>query len=90
MQIEDSDGEQEEDPTMERDVIANQLFDGDDVSMLAMKIQFVLTMCVIRLIQFVFFFFQNANLFNFCKSGKSSFLNFHFLHASKKQKLINK
>lgn len=38
MQIEDSDGEQEEDPTMERDVIANQLFDGDDVSMLAMKI----------------------------------------------------
>lgn len=32
MQIEDSDGEQEEDPAMERDVIANQLFDGDDVS----------------------------------------------------------
>lgn len=34
MQIEDSDGEQEEDVAMERDVIANQLFDGDDVSVL--------------------------------------------------------
>lgn len=32
MQIEDSDGEQEEDAGMDRDVIANQLFDGDDVS----------------------------------------------------------
>lgn len=35
MQIEDSDGEQEEDAAMERDVIANQLFDGDDVSVIA-------------------------------------------------------
>lgn len=32
MQIEDSDGEEEADEGMERDVIANQLFDGDDVS----------------------------------------------------------
>lgn len=30
--VEDSDGEQEEDPDMDREVIANQLFDGDDVS----------------------------------------------------------
>lgn len=31
--MEDSDGEQEGDEGMERDTIANQLFDGDDVSM---------------------------------------------------------
>lgn len=31
--VEDSDGEEEEDPGMDRDVIANQLFDGDDVSL---------------------------------------------------------
>lgn len=32
MQIEDSDGEEQEDPGMDREVIANQLFDGEDVS----------------------------------------------------------
>lgn len=32
IQVEDSDGEQEVDEGMERDTIANQLFDGDDVS----------------------------------------------------------
>lgn len=32
MQIEDSDGEQEDD-RMDRDNIANQLFDGDEVSL---------------------------------------------------------
>lgn len=32
MQIEDSDAEEEEDGGMDREKIANQLFDGDDVS----------------------------------------------------------
>lgn len=32
MQIEDSDNEQEDDQEIDRDAIANQLFDGDDVS----------------------------------------------------------
>lgn len=45
MQIEDSDGEQEEDAAMERDTIANQLFDGDDVSVLTTRRQCALTMC---------------------------------------------
>lgn len=31
MQIEDSDGEEEEDGGMDREKIANQLFDGDEV-----------------------------------------------------------
>lgn len=33
MQIEDSDGEDAGDDGMDREVIANQLFEGDDVSM---------------------------------------------------------
>lgn len=32
MQIEDSDAEEEENSGMDREAIANQLFDGDDVS----------------------------------------------------------
>lgn len=32
MQLEDSDAEDEEDGGMDREKIANQLFDGDDVS----------------------------------------------------------
>ncbi len=32
MQIEDSDGEDAADDGMDREVIANQLFEGDDVS----------------------------------------------------------
>lgn len=33
MQMEDSDAEEEEDGGMDREKIANQLFDGDDVSL---------------------------------------------------------
>lgn len=38
MQIDDSDGEEEEDSGMDREKIANQLFEGDDVSFIFKRI----------------------------------------------------
>lgn len=88
MQIEDSDGEQEEDAAMERDVIANQLFDGDDVSVIAIwrcvlwqSVTFVSHLCVFYAIcetNWLFPLKKHENPFKY--------LNFHFLHASKNQK----
>lgn len=41
MQIEDSDAEEEEDGGMDREKIANQLFDGDDVSVNRNNVPFI-------------------------------------------------
>lgn len=43
MQIEDSDGEEDDDGGMDREKIANQLFDGDEVSFVLILIAILST-----------------------------------------------